>query len=249
MFAEQPPFQKPPDTNAPIWRYLDFSKFVDLLETQTLFFNRTDRFDDEFEGSYPQLNTLLRPMLYGGETKISAHLLAKMSVTFKEWRRFMAINCWHMSNHESAAMWKLYLKGNEGISICSTYNRLVESFLPCDDTIYVGVVKYIDYDTEWMPEGSLFYPFVHKRKSFQHENELRAIICRFPIEKDGKADLSQDTIDQGINVPIAFTKLVSKVCVAPTSPGWFRRLVEVVLKKYNLEAEVVNSSLAKRPVY
>lgn len=44
-------FQKPKDLNVPIWRYMDFTKFVDLLDTKTLFFTRADRFDDQFEGS------------------------------------------------------------------------------------------------------------------------------------------------------------------------------------------------------
>ena len=35
-----------------------------------------------------------------------------------------AVNCWHINEHESAAMWDLYLKSNEGIAIQSTYQKL-----------------------------------------------------------------------------------------------------------------------------
>jgi len=36
-----------------LWRYMDFTKFMSLLETKSLWFNRSDRFDDPFEGTYP----------------------------------------------------------------------------------------------------------------------------------------------------------------------------------------------------
>ena len=42
----------------------------------------------------------------------------------KKNREEFAINCWHLNDHESAAMWKLYLKSNEGIVIQSTFTNL-----------------------------------------------------------------------------------------------------------------------------
>lgn len=40
--------------NAKIWRYMDFTKFVNILETKSLFFVRSDKFEDPYEGSYPK---------------------------------------------------------------------------------------------------------------------------------------------------------------------------------------------------
>ena len=44
----------PEDLDTKIWRYMDFTKFVSLLETRSLFFVRADSFTDPFEGTWPR---------------------------------------------------------------------------------------------------------------------------------------------------------------------------------------------------
>ena len=51
MYVEHSAFESPTDENAQIWRYLDFTKFVDLLDRRALFFARVDELTDQFEGS------------------------------------------------------------------------------------------------------------------------------------------------------------------------------------------------------
>jgi hypothetical protein len=82
-----------------------------------------------------------------------------------------------MNEYESAAMWSLYATGgrDQAIAIQSTYARLEKALEQYPD-VHIGVVHYIDYEKDWMPEGNLMYPSVHKRKSFEHERELRAVI-------------------------------------------------------------------------
>ncbi len=43
-----------PERRLTIWRYMDFTKFVDLLEEQALVFPRTDLFEDPYEGLLTQ---------------------------------------------------------------------------------------------------------------------------------------------------------------------------------------------------
>jgi len=61
--------------------------------------------------------------------------MASMSEINRNWPKFNAINCWHMNDHESAAMWKLYLKSDEGIAIQSTYRKLKDAITD-DDEIF-----------------------------------------------------------------------------------------------------------------
>ena len=167
----------------------------------------------------------------------------------KEIRKFTVINCWHMNDYESAAMWKLYLKSNEGVAIQSTFKRLTESLNNYEENdVYIGEVKYINYETEWLPEGNTFYPFLHKRKSFEHEHELRAIIQKVPVRR-GQLDLSLEILDTGTYVNIDLNTLVEKVIVSPTAPMWFNDLVKSIVKKYNMKKEVEQSSLDDQPVY
>ncbi len=184
MFTDHPEFKKPDDPETKIWRYMDFRKFVDILDTKSLFFSRSDTFDDHFESSYPQLSVTERPQDFveQGVPEETAQLVSDLSKTF---RRFVALNCWHMNSYESAAMWRLYLKSNEGMAIQSTYGQLVKSFHQSEDQIHVGVVSYIDYDSDRIPGLNVLRPFLYKRKSFAHENEIRTLIVRHPAFAEG----------------------------------------------------------------
>lgn len=241
MYKEHPAFKKPDNENIKIWRYLDFTKFVSLLDKQALFFTRADKLSDPFEGSYSKANIKLRPIAYKGILPEKAQ--RRLSDIYRNSRRFTIINCWHINEYESAAMWKLYLKSDEGIAIQSTFKRLRESFNNYLEDVYVGEVKYIDYETELMPEGNTFYLFLHKRKSFKYEHELRAIIQKIPT-KDGR-----ELINLGAYISVDVNTLIERIFASPTAPKWFNELVESIVNKYNLKKEVVQSSLVEDPVY
>lgn len=239
-------FVQPQSRNLRLWRYMDFTKFMSLLDSSKLFFCRSDLFRDPFEGSYTQANIALRPLDYEG---LSPEAFSKMS----EQRALLAqrahectyVSCWHANEYESAAMWDLYAKTDEAVAIETTYGALVDS-LP--DTVYAGIVQYIDYHSEWFPEGNTFYPFLHKRKSFEHEREVRAVIQDFPMEHDflSSAKLGSPP-GQEISVPL--TSLISTVHVSPTAPAWFGALVSSVAERYELQSIVKKSDLYSSPVY
>jgi len=164
---------------------------------------------------------------------------------FRENLRFQTfLNCWHMNEFESDAMWKIYAKDNTGIAIQSTYKNLVD-VLKMNKEIYIGAVKYIDFELEFIPENNLFYPFVHKQKSFQHESELRAFFQQSsPREKE-----PSKTKPLGIHIPINLEKLIEKIYVAPTSPEWFYDLIKSITKRHHVNKEIAFSKLKDRPVY
>lgn len=244
MYKEHPVFEKPDDENIKIWRYLDFTKLVSQLDKQTLFFIRADKLSDPFEGSYSKANIKIRPRIYKDIPKESQE---KISHVYKEIKMSMFVNCWHINEGESAAMWKLYLKSDEGVAIQSTFKRLTESFNDyLEDEVHIGKVRYIDYENEWLPEGNLFYPFLHKRKSFEHEHELRAIILSIG---DEGIDLTRESSDLGMYIPVNLDILIEKIFVSPTAPKWFNDLIISIVAKYNLKKEVIQSSLANDPVY
>src|SRR5574341_1555783 len=151
-----PAFDPPNDTNARIWRYMDFTKFVSMLENQGLFFSRADLIGDPFEGSYTRVNIERRKSTLPGIT--DDEKIEEFFRLLKEQRPYMLLNCWHMNDQESAAMWKLYTKTNESIAIQSRYN-LLRSVLPSKADI--GVVHYIDYEKDFVPEGNALYAIMH----------------------------------------------------------------------------------------
>ncbi|MDD4439562.1 MAG: DUF2971 domain-containing protein [Tissierellia bacterium] len=248
-YKEHVVFTRPDDLNIKIWRYMDFSKFVSILDTESLFFPRSDKLGDPFEGTYSRANRNLRPHIYKDVKNIDFDSVAKTFAEFSaKARMYTQINCWHMNNYESDAMWKLYLKSGEGIAIQSTYSNLVKALEEEKKDIFIGKVIYLDYSKEWMPDGNSFSPFVHKQIFFQHENELRAVVQEFPSNNKG-IDWSASHPQDGINIKINVETLIEKVYIAPTSPSWIFDLVSSIIKKYGFNFEVLQSKLSETPVY
>lgn len=105
---------EPLQTNK-LWRYTNLSKFTDLLEKKALYFARADRFEDPFEGIFPT-----------NGSKDPIHHMTKQFYQLN--RKWVCINCWHLNEFESAAMWSLYTNKNQGIAIQTTYNRFKNCF-------------------------------------------------------------------------------------------------------------------------
>jgi len=247
MYKEHPVFKAPEDPDVKIWRYLSLPKFISMIHSESIFFARADKFEDKFEGSYSHANVELRPQIY--KDKIPESAMSQLSEFSKHMLRYTIINCWHINENESAAMWKLYCSNNEGIAVQSTFNRLITSFDDDpDESIFVGKVQYIDYNTEWLPEGNALYPFVHKRKSFEHERELRAVIQELPMS-NGHIDFSKELFDYGKNLHVNLDNLIENIYVAPNSRRWFIEAVQVTVERFNLQKEILVSDLSNDPVY
>lgn len=248
MYSEHPIFESIED-NKKLWRYMDFTKFIDLLERQSLFFTRADKFEDKFEGSYSKFNRQIGREVYKNLTDEQYdNFMNQKSLHSKNMIRYTLINCWHINEYESDAMWKLYSKSNESVAIQTTFKNLKQAFDNQDEKIYIGKIKYIDYEKDWLPEGNVFSPFLHKRKSFEHEQELRAIIQRLPIEGE-KVVFERDICEFGIPIHVDINILIEKVYVSPVAPQWFFELVEKVLKTYGYNKEVIYSKLIEEPFY
>jgi hypothetical protein len=241
-------FQQPQSEKIKLWRYMDFTKFVSLISSSTLFFCRSDLFSDPFEGSYPKANVPLRPLVYhqlyqNMESSDFQNLMTQTSNFTKSIREGVYINCWHANEYESAAMWDLYAKTNEAVAVETDYLNL-KNVLP--DNIFLGLVNYIDYETEWIPESNIFYPFTHKRKSFEHEKEVRAVITKFR-EKDIYYDQKNEI--SGINIKIELNSLIKNIHVSPTAPNWLVDLTREISMKYGILADVKKSDLYSEPMY
>lgn len=117
IHAIDPAYPDLPDRPASIWRYMDMTKFISMLDRQALFFSRLDQLGDPFEGSLTQHRQTGREEL---EKRYGA-------ILYKDSRRMVEsiikntiVNCWHMDDSESAAMWKLYIPDNQGMVVRST---------------------------------------------------------------------------------------------------------------------------------
>lgn len=244
MYTSKDLFKPPQNEDDKVWRYMDFTKFVSLLQTRKLFFSRADKFNDPFEGSWPK-DDVLRRYVDAFKRGQPDDFATALSTFVAAMRTYAAINCWHKNEHESAAMWNLYVQGGEGIAIQSTFRRLRDSITDPIE-VYLGVVQYIDYSTTQIGSDDLLSAFMHKRRSFEHEQEVRALIFREPIV-EGKA--RNEPFGDGVSINVNIDQLIEKVCVAPSSPQWFADVVVNLVNQYDYNLPIVRSKMDERPIY
>ena len=227
MFVDNNNINLPNDPNTIVWKYLDMSKFLDLLLSQKMFMSRSDKFEDQYEGTFSE------PTFE--EIKKISENNPKFLDYYKSHRENVVISSWHTNEYESFAMWQIFTKNQEGLAIQSTIGRLKEALLPEKHTEqYIGEVNYIDYKKEYIPFDDAFFPFLFKRKSFQYEREIRII-----------SDVTSQnlTINDGLKINIDINKLIEKIYIHPKSENWYKKLVIEVVSKLGFDLEIEKSDL------
>ena len=245
------------DSETRIWRYSNFAKFVSMLESRSLYFTRSDLLQDKFEGAKTVATVLER---FKRHQDARSHAL-ELGEYAKLRRMCVFINCWHMNEHESAAMWKVYGDSvvNQAIVIQSTVGRLDAV---TDTDVVLGVVDYVNYGLLAEQGGAIlepssdFAPFFMKRKSFAHEQELRAMISEYPTqgpeESLPQALLKAAEIGElksGIRKSVDLNLLIERVLVCPAAENWFYNLVKEVSSKYGVTARVEQSEMDIGPLF
>jgi hypothetical protein len=103
----------------------------------------------------------------------------------KELRQRVYVSCWHENSGESLAMWNLY--ADKGIAVQTTVARLKDALGKCaEQTIYIGKLEYLDYSKTGVRGDHELSPFMHKRKSFACEREVRALFMEPTHRKRGR---------------------------------------------------------------
>lgn len=249
-YNEHPVFETPVGETK-IWRFMDVCKYLAFIQSSSLYFSRADRLGDSFEGSYPEKNIIQRNR-YLDQLDCGNQMLESVNVVRKNESRFMFINCWHMNEYESLAMWQLYANNGQGIAIQSTVDRLITSLSISEDPIQIGKVKYIDYRYDSINEWDTFSAFLAKRLAYIHEQEVRAIIWKPPISYSGGLNVLDYQVEntcEGIGILLDREKLVEKVFIAPKTPCWAIDTIIDVTARYSEKIEVCTSSLDAEPMF
>lgn len=159
------------------------------------------------------------------------------------------VNCWHQNEFESEAMWRLYSENNKGIAIQTTFQNLVDSI--DDQRVFLSEVNYINfYDKDLEPKDCVVNGHLSpllKRKSFEHEKEVRLF---FQPENDLKTLSAEEYKYVGQSIDVDISKLISKLYISPYATGLFASSVKEVLKRFGLdEDKVIHSDLLEIPSY
>ena len=273
MYKELPGISRPGPTDT-LWRYFSFEKFASLLSTKSLYFVRANQFEDPFEGDVPP--SIMK--LYKQHTQRLGEEGSRAVVKlWEEWRKWVMCSCWHHGDHESMAMWERerYSKHNSGIAIKTTVQCLKESFTHEEGVdVYIGKVEYIDRQSFDVPPdildmNTIYSPFFYKRKAFECEKEVRAIIDaspyikkRFYRVKEGFS-LKPEEFDlktlqsrmrypkkngsEGKNLGVSLETLIDEVIVAPLASPWVIKAIESMVCQYGFDFKVKPSTLLDKP--
>lgn len=220
---------------------MSFAKLAWLIARESLYFSRLDQHDDEWEG-----------------------LIARKpeNIEHRKYIRFTKyINCWHINDNESDAMWKLYGPAGETVAIKTTVGTLIKS-LKSGIPVYIGK---INYDEPNIPEGNLYWPVIFKRKPFEHEKELR--LCTSSAFNDNPPDLTQLNRElaslgignrsdmellkgivhkrnpKGIPVHVDVNQLIGEVIICPNSRHFLNESVEYIVKGRVSHARIRKSKI------
>ncbi|WP_226040200.1 hypothetical protein [Natrinema sp. DC36] len=165
------------------------------------------------------------------------------------------LNCWHINDAESNLMWDSY-SDKKGIAIKSTIGNLKNAFRPHkEQEVFIGKVRYIDFSEDSIPEGNGLLPFVHKRKQYKGEKELRAIIFSVPTTdepvEDGPDNAHKIKWEQqpnGIPVSVDLQELIESVYVAPGTTDSTIEAVGDLLEENGLNRDlIIQSSIDDSP--
>jgi hypothetical protein len=236
--TKNPVLLQPSNVDAKVWRYMDFTNYIWTLECAALYFSRIDLLGDPFEGTTTAASNdaIMKFMAWpAGSEQQQRDWATRNAKVRRDVRRGIFVNCWHMKDHESEAMWRLYANSDQSIAIQTSYRRLVGAF---DESIIVGAVRYIDYDHAVFPPNDALWPAAHKRASFSHENEIRAL----------KVAMADGNEPLGHSVPVNLAELVERVYVSPNCPSWYEKLAQRLTQRFGYGFPILKSRLSEEPV-
>jgi len=245
-FVDDP---EPKDPTAPIWRYVEFWKLKDLVETGQLYLRRADRLDDEHEGLPPaEYERVLNLGKYDlNDIQKRDHDIGSLA----QFRQSFYVNCWHLHIEETATMWARY--GRDGVAIVSRYDLLKRVVDPLLDKTMVGLIRY---GTSHLTGWNVVRFVTTKREEYFQEREVRAMIW-LTDTNDGMNrhfDLTNRphdrpiydppaTLPEGIRRDIDVASLIAGVVVSPFAPADRLAAVRALLADAGIVSTVRESPL------
>lgn len=204
-----------------IWRYFPFERFVGILKTNSLWFSRPFAFEDLWEGLFPP-SYLRRTRQYAESNGITLEEFDRefqQRLARHKYAHF--VNCWHMSDHESDAMWKLYALTPNGVALQST----VGDFNECLRPHHSGQVIYYDPSHD-VCSPMIFGPhdILFKRSAFSWELEYRfwfdddELLQKIEVGEE----VREDDLSRGRASEITdMQRLVKRIVIAPGASNKF----------------------------
>lgn len=233
-----------------LWRYLSVEQYLSLLLNSSLYFSRTDRFTDEFEGTLPNASDLdpdVKPL-------------------YRKFRRLVHMNCWHVNKTESILMWDSYAPS--GVVIKTSLPRLIDALDAEEDySIHICEVDYLNFShtdiqlldrDEDSRSGNLFDLFQYKREYYSEEREIRLITntmadytLRGELEGESlSVDEWEEYVEDEIRIKVDLNQLLEEVIIHPSSDKENIKALKTVTNRiHNLGDRIIRSEIEGKPSF
>ena len=143
-------------------------------------------------------------------------------------------------------MWRLY--ADKGVAIETTVDALKESIRSCNSQhlIHIYRIKYMDFFDESLKPSDCMVEGLHqapllKRRSYEHEKEVRAFIERAPkyLHESGNIECPEPS---PVRLPVDVKTLVQRVHISPYAADPFPCSVIKVCELLGLRQGIVEPS-------
>jgi hypothetical protein len=236
-----------------LWRYMSFEKFIDFILTKSFYFSRLDKFSDPFEGmptkkefdrimSFSQLSAHINSWIESNRSPDKNDIDREIISLFKSrinTRKSTIVNCWHISDYESEAMWKIYGEQKNSVCIKTTVGELCRNFNREDTRVAYLKVEYVDFNSDARRSAHLLGQY--KRKSFEHEKEYR-----FSIQDYNDKKFLHNVTEFGAKVKVESLNFINEIFVSPLSDSWFLNCVSESVKAILPESKF---KITRSPIY
>lgn len=159
---------------------------------------------------------------------------------FNKCKKHIFVSCWHTSDHECSAMWKLY-GGKNSICIKTNINNLSNGEGLPQFHYSINKVNYINYDECYNFESSID-PFISKYLPYKFEKESRLIAF------NPNQNIKEEPLEH-LEVKYNLNNLIEELIISPEADKSFTIKVRNLCEKYGIEPNKVHDSqLQKKPI-
>lgn len=246
-------FRTPRDETE-IWHYTTLGRLAGMLALKSLYFVRANRFPDPWEASMPAAHFEPENIrrLHGrrmapikGQRVLSVEDEMRYGLTREKWsdreRKDFVVSCWCRSKGESDMHWQTYGRDTEGVAIRSSVQQLKRALPSVGPNVYVGQVRYIDFEKSRIPREYPIQRTMYKRLAFENDREIRAVI-------DAHTTKGRFGPTGGF-VKVDMNELVKEIVLSPMASRSLTEGVRAMVGLLGLGRRVRRSQLLDPPKY
>ena len=222
-----------------LWRYLRYERLLEIINTGLLFFPHISQFSDKWEGL---LTERTRELFFRAEyAKYNDSIIANASLSnYESFKDSFYILCWHMSDHESYLMWKVYAE--RGCAIQTNYERLVASFPDGPPEVNGCIVTYLDYERDSFPIGNVYSSVSYKDLPYLDEKEFRLLFWKTALPNQ-----SYQVGIRGVEIAVDLDMLIDNIYIDPSKDIDIGKLTNALQTK-GIRREIRYSRIKKNEI-